>query len=354
MKGKQSVKPGRVHRALRLQHHRHTAKRLAHHHTSYRALFVVLAVAALSIGSIQRVVAADLTVNASVPSGALNQPADITAPHTGDTVTTSVITVSGTCQVVINGTIVVIERGGIVIGSTPCQSNGTFSLPVTLQAGANPLLPKVYDATNAPGPDGLLITVYYEPPSTGGGGDGGNTGGGGTVTPPVVTPPAEAAPIVVAPSAPFWSSTVGGAFELLASVNGGGGAPYTVDIDWGDGTPHERVVLQKPGNLLQHHTYEKPGMYVIVLTITDVLGANVVVHMVAVILKAPVVNVTGPIGSSGGWGGMLATPFAKAIWGAYLALMLATISLWLTNPYHIFGKRTWAPVKIKHTRTRKR
>ena len=109
---------------LKLQHHRHTAKRLAHHHTSYRALFVILFIFGFSLLLIQRTGALDLTVTANINADPPNGPATINSPASGSTFSSSnSVVVDGICPTVNSGQLVVsLWRGSIMLGSAPCTS----------------------------------------------------------------------------------------------------------------------------------------------------------------------------------------------------------------------------------------
>lgn len=339
-------KPRRLHRALNLQHHRHTAKKLEHHHTSYRAIFVVLAVCALAMGTIQRAGALNLQVKAVVPSSVLTEAAQITSPHSGDTTATPQVTVSGSCQVVINGTIVVIERAGVVVGSTACQQDGTFSLGITLLDGPNTLLPRVYDTANQYGPDGDSVTVFYikptpptsEPPVI----PSGSQSGSGTVT----------GPIIMAVKVPFVLFTPGKAASLPFGLTGGT-APYVVVLNWGDNTEDETFSFAGAGDYAKNHLYKKANVYTIKISVTDATGQEFSMELVSVGMQAPTVGVTSPTGTGGPLdSARIAQAFdsgvVKGVWFGYAIACLLTVVLWIQHPALLFDR--WSHILVKRVR----
>jgi hypothetical protein len=80
-------------------------------------------------------------------------------------------------------------------------------------------------------------------------------------TPPTVTPPAT-------------QTSVEGASHSfgLGSFSDPDGGPWTVDINWGDGTSHTSFTASSPGSLSgKTHTYGEEGAYTVTITVTDTL-----------------------------------------------------------------------------------
>jgi photosystem II stability/assembly factor-like uncharacterized protein len=80
-------------------------------------------------------------------------------------------------------------------------------------------------------------------------------------TPPTVTPPAT-------------QTSVEGASHSfgLGSFSDPDGGPWTVDINWGDGTSHTSFTASSPGSLSSKtHTYGEEGAYTVTITVTDTL-----------------------------------------------------------------------------------
>lgn len=212
--------------------------------------------------------AATYDVTASVDFPAPTQPAVITGSIDGTTTDTATLVVNGTCEVLVPNGVVSIWRDGIVIGSAPCT--GTFSVTVALQEGANELVARSASVSSQYGPDSTPVTV--------------------TLVLPVPAPaptPAPSSPGATddvsqnAGAASELSATPAQAFSTISSDNAvvlmvvvaGGSTPYTIYINWGDGTEETRTVDQ-PGTYQFSHTYTKDGSYVVNGVVRDVLGAT--------------------------------------------------------------------------------
>lgn len=318
----------RVHELLGLQHHRHTAKRLPHRHTSYRGLWVVLAVVALCIGVIQQTSADSYGINATVPSPVLDQPAVIISPTDGSVVHDSQLTVSGTCQVTVDGTIVSLERDSVLLGSSMCASNGTFVVSVTLIEGRNNIVPKVMTTTNVAGPDGQSVDISYEPIVSGFGSD---EGVGGAINAGAARPARgeSSQSLLVTSNQPMATYAEDGVTVLRLTVENGV-APYSVVIDWGDGHVDNAYTLKKAGMVQFRHIYQRPNAYIITATVTDVLGQKTVYQIPAVKAGSLATAYTTPalptIGSL-----TLTSSFNRFVWGAYISISLGVIALWLAE-----------------------
>lgn len=212
--------------------------------------------------------AASYDVNASVPFAAPTQPAIFTTGLDGSTVTNAELVLTGTCQLLNPHTSVSIWRNGSVIGSAPC--NGTFSVSVILQQGANTLIARSASVSNNFGPDSSAITLTFALP----------------LTNPPVSPPQPGTPVMptpqtinygaatelsVVPSQPFTAMSTDNEVAVDIIVSGGKG-PYTVQINWGDGVQEIKVV-DELGVHRFTHVYAKPGTYTVRGLIRDVLGA---------------------------------------------------------------------------------
>lgn len=328
---------GTVQRALRLQHHSHTGKRLHHHHTSYQALLLVLAAAALSIGTIQTAAADDIAVSATVPAAILSDPAQITSPLPTDVIGSAQVIVSGTCQVVVNGTIVVIERDGNAIGSAPCQSNGTFSMSITLMVGQNALLPREITGQGLQGPDGTSVTLTWTPPAPNPGGEPSSGAGGGTTTSGASagnqSGGQQSGVLQITPvNDGVLNYQVGQSATLTFEIKAGE-TPYTLVIDWGDGSPLELVTVHSAGRLSFSHIYTKTGFHVITVKGTDNTGTESTMQIVGTTLfAAPATVIGGPQIGVGGFFSAFQSPLTRIIWGLYITLAGIVIALWLVMP----------------------
>jgi hypothetical protein len=330
-----------VHRALKLQHHQHTAKRLSHEHTSYRGLFVVLLVSLLCLTAIGQVRADDYSVSATVPAGSLTVPADITSPADGSVLQTSTAEIKGTCQIVVLGTIVVIERNGTDIGSQACQSNGTFSITVTLLEGQNILVPKEFDGGGAQGPDGSAVNVTYQPAAV----VPPPISAGGATVPARSTAIRSAAnsskPLNIRLDRAYLVYQLGQSVGLPISIAGGMG-PYVLHIDWGDGVSGEWNIASAGARNFEH-TYAVANAYKIKLTLQDSTGQHYEAQVGTINFTAPTVGFISPIHPMDIFKTWFATPVARLVWGGYLLICALTVAMWWASPTHTLFWNELAP-----------
>lgn len=102
-------------------------------------------------------------------------------------------------------------------------------------------------------------------------------------TPPTVTPPANQTSVEAASQS----------FNL-GSFSDPDGGPWTIDVDWGDGSPHTDFNVTSPGSLpANSHTYQEQGPYTVTIAVTDTLDAQSDSKTFAVNVSDPAVNATG-------------------------------------------------------------
>ena len=212
--------------------------------------------------------AASYDVTASVDFPAPTQAAVIAGGLNGTTVDSASLVISGTCEVLLPNGVVSIWRSGVAIGSAPCT--GTFSVTVTLQEGSNVLVARSASVSNQYGPDSSQVTVTLALPApsvapTPSPGSPGATD--------EVSQNAGAASGLSATPAQAFSSIGSDKVVVLMVVVVGGATPYTIYINWGDGTEESRTVDQ-PGTYQFDHTYSKDGSYLVKGVVRDVLGAT--------------------------------------------------------------------------------
>src|SRR5579862_2643743 len=147
--------------------HEHSGRLRPHEHTSYLPLVIlVVVVGALMLGFTSTIFAADpppqsgsIGLNGTVPSAPPTVAATITTPTNQQHFSTLPITVAGSCP---SGTFIEIYKNNIFAGSTPCNSNGTYSASIDLLYGQNILYAQVYDVLNQAGPESNSVTVFYD------------------------------------------------------------------------------------------------------------------------------------------------------------------------------------------------
>lgn len=229
---------------------------------------ISLAAILFGLFSVPVVFADSYNLTAQVEFPAPTTPAVITGGINGKTVQSATMVVNGTCQALTPNGAVSIWRDGIAIGSAPC--NGTFSITITLKNGANTLIARSASVSELYGPDSDPATVTLVLPSP--------------VPAPDRTPanPATvddtsqnagvARNLTAKPSQAFSTLDKNESIILMVVV-AGGETPYTIYINWGDGSEETRTV-DRPGTYQFSHQYAKDGAYTVKGVVRDVLGAT--------------------------------------------------------------------------------
>ncbi len=244
-------------RILHLQQHQHTGKLIAHKHTSYRGLFVIVAIFGIVVAFVkQAVLADDLTVSAKVSAPVPTQPAKIILRLKRNVVTTPVVPIDGTCQYIEPVTVVELYVDTSLSASTPCSTVGDFSSSVTLTPGDHSISARTVNISGDYGPNSIITVITYIVPS---------------IAPRVATtPPAAAAPLTITSALTYL--TYGPAKDAVwQGTISGGTSRYTSLIDWGDGSSSSYKDLV-PGNQTFTHHYTTFEPYSMVMTVTDSSG----------------------------------------------------------------------------------
>ncbi len=333
-----------------LSHAHHSGKILAHHHTSYPALAFLVMLAGVVLAGYSTISLADssdqlvsLTVLGPPP---ISSPV-ITSPVDGDTVTSSAITVRGTCEI---GMLVGLYRNGGPSGSVACDGAGMFAILTTVVPGVNQFMAYTIDGLGQPGPASAPVNITYVAPP---------------VPSPTPTPTPSAAPtpgLSTKTPTPSPSTRISGGSKsvstppLLISTDElyyigvtvnqaltvsarltGGAAPYSVDWDWGDGARESMYVVT--GAIQATHSYTRPGSYKLVLRATDSQKRQAVSTTAIIVTGGPA-----PIA--------VTTPASKDIngylviaWPLWVAVLLMLTSFWLGERYRENDRP--APVLIK-------
>lgn len=205
----------------------------------------------------QQVQSGQVDVNALVP---LTQAAVITVPHNGQHFSQTTITVSGTCFKAI---IVEIYKNNIFAGSTLCSS-GEFTLQISLLLGKNVLVAKVRDIDGNYGPSSHPVTVYYDQ---------------------IIPLPVQGQQFILTTDGLYTGTKVGESAVVTINLIGGF-APYTLEVDWGEGN---RDLISRPnnGSFNATHTYGQQGSYQIRISGVDSIGQRTFVQTTIIVSGAP-------------------------------------------------------------------
>lgn len=190
------------------------------------------------------------TISAPPPT----QGATITIPANNQVFTEVPIPVRGLCP---NGLLVKLFKNNVFAGAVQCENN-SFELNIDLFTGSNDLVARVFDDLDQPGPDSNTVSVQFVDSRSGAGTRVSVTSNfakrgafpGQTLTWPIV-------------------------------ISGGAG-PYAISVDWGDGSTPDLLSQPFPGTLDISHVYNSPGVYNIVIKVSDTNGGTAFLQVVGI------------------------------------------------------------------------
>ncbi len=331
-----------VHKALKLRHHKHTGKLLAHKHTSYRVLFLLMLAPIFMMALVgQLAQASDYMVTATVPASMPSGAPTITTPADGSTIKIADIEISGTCPVIDPAIIITIYDGTTFIGSGQCSVDGTFSVPVSLSVGTHTIVATVVTFTGQTGASSQPVTVIRSQTAT-------PSAPSTPVAKSYTTPSIDLLAgllYIVTPDKYVTIKSDGGA--IWRGSFAGGTTPYTVRVEWGDGQTDTHTVADQKEQAFSH-TYQHKQVYDIVIRVTDASGGTTTLHIIALTPYLP----PGTIGDISGYQPMAPIlAFAQAYMGQiYIGSLFALVFLWyLEHGRHLrwfaigIGKGTGGP-----------
>ncbi|MCA9334604.1 hypothetical protein KC953_00500 [Candidatus Saccharibacteria bacterium] len=253
----------RVHKALKLRHHKHTGKILHHRHTSYRVLFLLMIIPVVMMALVgQFVKASDYDVTASVPATIPRIAPVITSPNSGFTTVNSNITIRGTCPLGHVAGVVAIYENKKLLGAQPCLANGTFAVPISLSLGSHVFVATIISVMNDVGLSSSLLVITRE-----------------KIFPLSINTLGNPVPITISPSDPFLVMDTDGRVVWRGTINGGS-RPYMVEIDWGDGSTSK----YKVSDVSRHsfvHIYSDQQAHTVIIRVKDDAGASTVLYSIA-------------------------------------------------------------------------
>ncbi len=227
------------------------------------------------------------------------QGATISTPGSGAGFSNSPITVTGICP---NGLLVQLYDNGVMVGSSICNG-GSFSMQVSLFAGANELAVTVYDDLGQAGPTSASVTVNYTDTSF--------SAFGSLVT--------------LTSSYGRRSAPAGSALTWPLQLSGGSG-PYAFSIDWGDGSKPQLKSQAFTGVVPIDHPYKKAGIYSVSVTATDTNGVSAFLQVVAV--SSGKVDATGTVGGDANGVAKVAPP--QVLWVPTIIMFILLVpTYWL-------------------------
>lgn len=292
----------RIHRHLKLQHHRHTGRVLHHRHTSYRSLavvFVLAGIVMLATAAVQRTAADTLfSVGATVAAPVPKAGAVISLPAADSTLTSADNLVAGSCPIASPQVAIVLLVDGAQAGSAMCDSNNDFSLPLRLSPGTHTLVAQSYTITGGKAPDSPPVQVTSQPAHA--------------------TAPATG--ISLATTSPF--TVLDG--NLNTAWDGtitGGTPPYHLIVDWGDGKSGRYTITLASQHLT--HTYPSLQSYNARVAVSDASGLSTQLQYATVAYTTP--TPAAPVASSS----PTLTPTVVGLYGLFVTVVSVSGIVWL-------------------------
>lgn len=247
-------------------------------------------------------------VEGRITSPPPTQAATIVSPANGQTFTSIPVTVTGSCP---SGTIVKVFSNNIFVGSAVCN-NGSYNLQISLFAGQNDLVARVFDALDQEGPPSRTVTITFNDPQFG---QFGNQ-------------------ILLTSQFARRAADPGTKLTWPVALSGGVG-PYALSIDWGDGTPVELKSLEFGGLVNLTHIYRDAGIYRVIFKATDRNGSSSFLQVIAVANGNGGTNRT--VDDAGGETVIVER---RVLWEPAAALLvLLPIAFWLGRKYELNSLR---------------
>ena len=189
----------------------------------------------------------------------------ISLPADGTEYTEIPITVAGLCT---DGLLVRIFKNNVFGGAVMCDG-GSYELQIDLFPGPNELYARQYDGLDQASPESNRRNVTFV-----------------IDVPEVPGAPAGTTQRITLTTT-FARRGVNPGQELVWPMTiSGGRAPYAVSIDWGDGKD-ELLTRDAPGTWDIKHTYDRPGVYKLIVKATDADGQSAFLQVVAIVNGEP-------------------------------------------------------------------
>ncbi len=248
-------------------------------------------------------------VEGTIPSAPPKNAATIATPRSGQSFDALPITVSGLCT---TGMIVKLFANGVFVGSAQCEG-GSYTMQADLLSGRNDLVARIFDSLDQAGPDSNIVTVSFNDKQYN---------------------PFDGDLISLTSNYAQRGADPGKKLTWPIILKGGNG-PYAISIDWGDGSPLGLMSTPFTGTIELNHTYDKAGIYKVVVKATDKNGIAAYLQLVA--------TANGAINSKS-TGGTSAQKeqvvVARVMWlPVLISIPLILSSFWLGRRYELAALR---------------
>lgn len=275
---------------------------------SVAAFFLVLGAQPASAQSSGPEQSGSVGLTGTISSPPPTTGATITLPTNGQSFTELPIPVRGLCPA---GLLIKLFKNSVFAGSVQCD-NGTFEMNIDLFTGTNELIARVYDDLDQAGPDSPIVTVSFID---------GRQGSGSRVS--------------VTSNFAKRGANPGETLTWPIIISGGSG-PYAISVDWGDGKSPDLLSEAFPGTLDLSHIYDSPGVYNIIIKVSDSNGTASFLQVVG-IANGPLsqTNADGsPIGSEDSGVAFIASGKTTIVWWpATITVPFIVSTFWLGKRY---------------------
>ena len=218
------------------------------------------------------------------------------------------VTVTGLCT---TDLLVRVFKNNVFGGSVMCE-NGSYELQIDLFPGPNELYARQYDGLDQASPESNRVNVTY------------------AIDVPLVPGSPDQVAQRITLTTNFARRGVNPGQELAWPMTiSGGQAPYAVSINWGDGKD-ELLTRDAAGTWDIKHTYERPGVYKIIVKATDANGQSAFLQVVAI------VNGETDVSTASNDQGGATVIYTKVLWQPALIIFpLLLSSFWLGKRYQL-------------------
>ena len=296
----------------------------------------LILIVGILVGLTGRIASADdLLVTATVPAPIPAGAPEFTSPEDGTVTDTSSVRFEGTCPIITPAIIVALYEGSTQMGSGICETDGTFAVTASLTPGTHSIVATVVTITGGVGQSSAPLTITYTPPIP--------------VTPVTpTTPDSPSAPTnPTRPTAPPTNDDAAAPLEIVSEkpfitfgvdLNAtwkvsfrGGSQPYTVIINWGDGTIQTLTITSSDFQNLSH-IYRTNRVYTVTATVQDSHGRTIIRSYAAMRTNGAPVSRTGTSFAT-----LIDSPLVNPFWAAwiiYLCLLLTMLLMWRYEHIH--------------------
>ncbi len=251
--------------------------------------------------------AGSVGIEGKIPSNPPTQAPTITTPSSGQSFTSTPVTVAGLCP---KNLLIKVFANNVFVGSVQCAT-GSYTLQIDLFAGQNDLVARAYDAFDQAGPDSNIVKVTFHDTQFN---------------------PFNASLLSLTSSYAQRGSNPGQLLTWPIILTGGTG-PYAISVDWGDNKAPDLISRQFPGTIDLKHIYTSAGVYKVIIKATDKDGLTAYLQLVAIANGAITSNAPGDAEQK-------QQVITRVLWlPAAASVILIFVAFWLGRRYELAALR---------------